>query len=82
VDELYGFLIIRPLFWISTNVLWHGVDETVIDGAVNGSASVAQRIGGRLRRIQSGNTRSYASWVVMGAIGVTALLLGVWEWTR
>ncbi len=82
VDELYGFLIIRPLFWISTNLLWHAVDETVIDGTVNGSATVAQRVGGRLRRIQSGNTRSYASWMVMGAIGVTALLLGVWEWTR
>jgi NADH-quinone oxidoreductase subunit L len=82
VDEVYAFLIIRPLLWISTNVLWHGVDETVIDGAVNGSATVAQRVGGRLRRIQSGNTRSYASWMVIGAIGVTALLLGLWEWTR
>jgi NADH-quinone oxidoreductase subunit L len=82
VDEFYGFLIVKPLFWISINVLWHGVDETVIDGTVNASATVAQRVGGRLRRIQSGNTRSYASWVVMGAIGVTALLLGVWEWIR
>jgi NADH-quinone oxidoreductase subunit L len=82
VDEVYAFLIIRPLFWISTNVLWHVVDETLIDGTVNGSATVAQRVGGRLRRIQSGNTRSYASWMVMGAIGVTALLLGFWEWTR
>ena len=60
-------------------MLWHVVDESLIDGTVNGSATVAQRVGGRLRRIQSGNTRSYASWMVMGAIGVTALLLGFWS---
>ena len=29
-------LIVRPLLWISTNVLWHVVDEGVIDGTVNG----------------------------------------------
>ena len=27
VDELYNAVIIRPLLWISTNVLWHVVDE-------------------------------------------------------
>ena len=41
VDEIYGFLIVRPLMWISTNVLWHGVDEGAIDGTVNGVATVA-----------------------------------------
>ena len=28
VDELYNAAIIQPLLWISTNVLWHVVDET------------------------------------------------------
>ena len=36
VDELYAAVIVRPLLWISTNVLWHGIDERVIDGTVNG----------------------------------------------
>jgi len=77
VDEIYAALFVRPLLWISTNVLWHGVDEGLIDGVVNGSARVARESGGKLRELQSGNARSYASWVVIGAVGVTVLLLGL-----
>ena len=78
VDEIYAAVIIRPLLWVSTNVLWHTVDEGLIDGTVNGSARLARETGGKLRELQSGNARSYASWVVVGAVGVTALLLGIW----
>ena len=78
VDEIYAAVIVRPLLWISTNVLWHVVDEGLIDGTVNGSARLARETGGKLRELQSGNARSYASWVVVGAVGVTALLLGIW----
>ena len=46
VDEIYAALIVRPLLWISTNVLWHVVDEGMIDGIVNGSATVARESGG------------------------------------
>jgi len=78
VDEIYAALFVRPLLWISTNVLWHTIDEGLIDGAVNGAAHVSRGAGGRLREIQSGNARSYASWVVIGAVGFTVLLLGLW----
>jgi NADH-quinone oxidoreductase subunit L len=78
VDEIYAAVIVRPLLWVSTNVLWHTVDEGMIDGTVNGSARLARETGGQLRELQSGNARSYASWVVVGAVGVTALLLGIW----
>ena len=82
VDELYAAVIVRPLLWVSTNVLWHTVDEGVIDGTVNASARIAREAGGKLRELQSGNARSYASWVVVGAVGVTALLLGIWMKVR
>jgi len=75
VDEIYAALIVRPLLWISTNVLWHGVDEGLIDGIVNGSARVARASGSRLRELQSGNTRSYAAWILIGVVGFTVLLL-------
>ena len=78
MDEIYGALIVRPLIWISTNVLWHGVDEGIIDGLVNGSARAARASGGRLRQLQSGNTRSYASWVLIGVLGFTVLLLALY----
>jgi NADH-quinone oxidoreductase subunit L len=78
VDEIYAALFVRPLLWISTNVLWHGVDEGLIDGTVHGAARVARESGGRLRELQSGNARSYATWVVIGAVGFTVLLLAIW----
>ncbi|MGA8024358.1 MAG: NADH-quinone oxidoreductase subunit L [Candidatus Acidiferrales bacterium] len=82
VDELYNAAIIQPLLWISTNVLWHVIDEGVIDGTVNGTARVARESGSQLREIQSGNARTYASWVVIGAVGVTLLMLGLWGMGR
>jgi NADH-quinone oxidoreductase subunit L len=77
VDEIYAALIVRPLLWISTNVLWHGLDEGIIDGIVNGSGRIARASGGRVRKLQSGNTRSYASWVLIGVLGFTVLLLAL-----
>jgi NADH-quinone oxidoreductase subunit L len=77
VDEIYAALIVRPLLWISTNVLWHVVDEGLIDGTVNGTATVARESGSHARKLQSGNTRSYAAWVIMGAVAFTALLFGI-----
>jgi NADH-quinone oxidoreductase subunit L len=77
VDEIYGALIVTPLLWISTHVLWHVVDEGMIDGTVNGTADVARAAGSEARQLQSGNARSYATWVIIGAVGFTALLLGL-----
>ena len=74
IDELYAFVIVRPLLWISTNFLWHTVDEETIDGLVNGVAHEAGEFGDRLRHLNSGNTRSYAAWVILGAVVLTTLL--------
>ena len=75
VDELYAAAVVRPLVWLSDKVLWHAVDEGIIDGAVNGIARVSRESSDRLRLVSSGNTRSYASWVVLGAVVLTSLLL-------
>ena len=74
VDELYAAVIVRPLLWVSTNILWKTVDVGVIDGAVNGIAEGTTVIGDATRRTQSGNTRSYAVWVVVGAIVIVAVI--------
>jgi NADH-quinone oxidoreductase subunit L len=75
VDEIYAAVIVRPLVWISRNVLWHGVDEGLIDGTVNGVGQSAQVGGSILRRVYSGNARSYATWVVLGAAVLVTFLL-------
>ena len=74
IDELYGFVIVRPLVWVSTNFLWRTVDEETIDGLVNGVAREAGEFGDRLRHLNSGNTRTYAAWVILGAVVLTTLL--------
>jgi|HubBroStandDraft_6_1064221.scaffolds.fasta_scaffold32448_2 NADH-quinone oxidoreductase subunit L len=74
VDELYAAVIIKPLMWISTNVLWKAVDVAGIDGTVNGIASGAKSVGDTVRHAQSGNTRSYAVWVVIGALVIIAVI--------
>jgi len=50
------------------------VDEETIDGLVNGVAHEAGEVGDRLRYLNSGNTRSYAAWVILGAVVLTTLL--------
>jgi NADH-quinone oxidoreductase subunit L len=75
IDELYAAAIVRPLVWISDNILWHVVDEGVIDGTVNGVARVSRESGDRLRQASTGNIRTYAAWILMGVVVFTSLLL-------
>jgi NADH-quinone oxidoreductase subunit L len=74
VDELYAWAVVRPLVWLSENVLWKIVDVEAIDGTVNGIAHGAASVGDTVRHAQSGNTRSYAVWVVVGALAVILIL--------
>jgi NADH-quinone oxidoreductase subunit L len=74
VDELYAAVVVKPLLWISSNVLWKTADMAGIDRAVNGIADGTMAIGDGVRHTQSGNTRSYAVWVVVGALVVIAVI--------
>ena len=80
IDELYGAVIIQPLILLSTNVFWKGIDRGLIDGAVDGGAAGAQETSDALRHMQSGNIRSYAGWVAVGAAAVIAFM--VWRGVR
>ena len=80
IDELYGAVIIQPLIALSTNVFWKGIDRGLIDGAVDGGAAGANEVSDEMRRMQSGNIRSYAGWVAIGAAAVIAFM--VWKGLR
>ena len=68
VDEFYNWLVVRPLCSVSEKILWRRVDAGAIDGVmVNGTGEEVAGVGNLLRRIQSGNLRTYASWVLLGA---------------
>jgi NADH-quinone oxidoreductase subunit L len=68
VDEIYGAAVVDPLVGGSRVVLWKGVDTGLIDGAANGVGARARNVGNLLRLIQSGNIRSYATWVLFGSV--------------
>jgi len=76
VDEVYQAAFLRPVVEGSRRLLWRTVDVGWIDGAVNDIGSRACSIGGVLRLIQSGNIRSYATWVLLGSV-VTLLAVGL-----
>ena len=76
VDELYDWLVVRPVRAGAENFMWRKMDEAAIDGVmVNGTAAVAAGAGNILRRIQSGNLRSYAAWVLLGTVVWLAYIL-------
>jgi NADH-quinone oxidoreductase subunit L len=74
VDEVYQAVIVGPLLWLSRNILWKVVDAGIIDGTVNGVAHGASGIGDVVRHTQSGNTRSYAVWVIVGALVIFGIV--------
>jgi NADH-quinone oxidoreductase subunit L len=76
VDEVYDATVVNPMVTGSRTVLWHGADQGLIDGIVNGVGSQSRGIGGILRLLQSGNIRSYATWVVLGSVALL-IVMGV-----
>lgn len=72
VDEVYDVLIVRPIELLSRNLLWKAMDVGIIDRFVDGTASMMQGWGHLLKRIQSGYARSYAGWILWGALLILA----------
>jgi NADH-quinone oxidoreductase subunit L len=80
VDELYQTAVVWPLIQISRQVLWRGLDQGGIDATATDSAESARDLGDCLRRMQSGNIRSYAGWVAIGGAAIIAYM--VWAGAR
>jgi NADH-quinone oxidoreductase subunit L len=72
IDQVYNALIVTPLLVFSRYLLWGAVDRGVINGGLGAAAGGVRGLGALVQRVQSGNIRSYAGWL---AIGAGALLL-------
>src|SRR5205823_3779086 len=69
IDEIYDALIVRPLTWLSRDVLWKRVDQQAIDGAaVNGAARGARALGWANRWLQTGQVGTYVAIFVIGVL--------------
>jgi NADH-quinone oxidoreductase subunit L len=67
LDEIYDVLIVRPLVGLSM-FLWRFVDVQVIDGTVNGVASLVNFTSQQWRRAQTGLIANYVFMIALGAI--------------
>ena len=70
VDEFYEFMIVSPIQKISENFLWKITDNKLIDGAVNGAASLVQSTSGVAKKLQTGLTQFYAVLMIAGIAAV------------
>ena len=68
IDEVYNSLIVQPIKNGSHFLLWQLVDNGIIDGIVNGMASIVRFIGGLLRRLQTGIVQAYIVSMVLGIV--------------
>jgi NADH-quinone oxidoreductase subunit L len=76
VDELYDAAVVQPIEIASTEGLWRGFDVRLVDGAVNGVASIVSASAGGLRRLQTGSVRTYAGSLFVGVV----VILGYYLW--
>jgi NADH-quinone oxidoreductase subunit L len=74
VDEIYNSVIVQPVKFISTYLLWKFVDVIVIDGIVNGAGTLVRANGSWLKRFQSGYARAYGAWILFGAVAIVAYM--------
>ena len=64
VDDIYGLVFARGGVLFSEALWWF--DAKVIDGAVNGAGWLASRIGGGLRKLQTGRVENYGLGMAAG----------------
>jgi NADH-quinone oxidoreductase subunit L len=74
VDEIYSALFVTGLLGF-TRAFLGGLGEFAVDGIAKFAGWVAIDFGEVTRRIQSGNLRSYAGWLALGAAAVMAIMI-------
>jgi NADH-quinone oxidoreductase subunit L len=74
VDEIYDDAVVRPTLGISTSLLWHGIDQGLIDttlvNGIGGRRGLARFVGWIGSQLQSGQVGTYAWVLVVGVLFV------------
>ncbi len=74
IDELYNALLVQPLLMFARG-LGFVVDRGLVNGIPAAAAATTRGLGAISRRMQSGNIRSYAGWLALGAAAVLAVMI-------
>jgi NADH-quinone oxidoreductase subunit L len=74
-DAVYNAFVDKVVVKGSDEVLWKNVDAGAIDGAVNTTGTIVDGVAGVLRFVQTGLVRSYAFFILGGAVALLGFLL-------
>ena len=75
VDEIYGALIVTPLLMFARFFLGALIDGGVVNGSGAAAGAATRGLSSLVRRVQSGNIRSYAGWLALGAAAVLLVMI-------
>jgi len=75
IDELYGLVIVTPLLMFTRLILGGLIDTGLVNGSGWAAAAIARGTGSAANRAQSGNIRSYAGWLALGAALVLLVMI-------
>ena len=75
IDELYSSFILTPIMVVSRLLLAGVVDQGVVNGVPAATSAGVRGLGSLTRRMQSGNIRSYAGWLALGAAAVLVFMI-------
>ena len=79
IDKIYGSVFVKPLLAFSRFVLEWVVDVAILGGIAWLLGGIALLGGAILQRWQSGNLRSYAAWLALGAAALLLFVLVPWS---
>jgi NADH-quinone oxidoreductase subunit L len=68
VDEVYDAAVVNPIVKGSESILWKITDNKIIDGLVNGVASLIGSISSVIRKMQTGVAQFYAIIMMAGIV--------------
>jgi NADH-quinone oxidoreductase subunit L len=75
VDEFYNGVLVTGLMMVTRGFLELGFERAVVNGSGKISGYATRAISSVLRRQISGNIRSYAGWLAIGAAAVLAAMV-------
>jgi NADH-quinone oxidoreductase subunit L len=75
VDEIYSAVIISPLLMFTRIILGGLIDGGIVNGSGAAAGATTRGLGSLVRKVQSGNIRSYAGWLALGAAAVLLVMI-------
>ena len=75
VDEIFSAIIVGPLLMFSRLFLGGLIDGGIVSGSGAAAGGLTKGLSSLVRRVQSGNIRSYAGWLAIGAAAVLIVMI-------